>query len=608
MGVALSDVSLGNPDGFEEKECVKISSFEVRVKLLPLLSRRVEVKKIVLDGLMLYLEKGADGRANWEGIGNTASGSGKKKAESPAPGGGIPVKSLIADEVAVTNGYILFTDKTSGRREEISDITLRLTDVSLENSIGVVFHAMTDGHPVSLKGGIGPIGKEPGKGKVNFDLVLEVFNQLTAELRGHLVDALAAPQFDFSLKVAPFSPRKLAATLGEEFPVKTANPEALSKLALDINLKGNPENILVPDGLLTLDDSVLRFTAGVKTPEKPDIILHLELDKIRLDSYLPPSSEKVQESGAAPPPVRKEEKKNDYAFLRRLALNADMHVGELIARGVKMRNAEAKVVGRNGLFNLDPFSFSLYEGDVAATGKFDVRGRMPETSVNVNVAGVQAGPLLRDSVQKDILEGTVEAVLALSLRGDNPETVKRTLNGKGNLVFREGAIVGIDIVGMARNIGSALTGGGATAKKPRTDFTELRIPYTLSNGVFHISGAQLASPLLRVTAQGDADIVRETLNMKLQPRIVGTLKGQGDDKKRAGLTLPVIIGGTFKKPTFRPDMEAVIESEALQKTLSNVLGASGSGNEKTEASGKKAPSLEEQGKALLKGFGFGGKN
>ena len=48
VGVSLSDVHLGNPKGFKEKDFISIKSFEVRVKVLPLLSKTVEVKRFVL--------------------------------------------------------------------------------------------------------------------------------------------------------------------------------------------------------------------------------------------------------------------------------------------------------------------------------------------------------------------------------------------------------------------------------------------------------------------------------------------------------------------------------------------------------------------------------
>ena len=49
IGVRLSDLHLGNPSGFKEKDFVSVESFEVRVKLLPLLSRNIEVKRFVVE-------------------------------------------------------------------------------------------------------------------------------------------------------------------------------------------------------------------------------------------------------------------------------------------------------------------------------------------------------------------------------------------------------------------------------------------------------------------------------------------------------------------------------------------------------------------------------
>ncbi len=71
--------------------------------------------------------------------------------------------------------------------------------------------------------------------------------------------------------------------------------------------------------------------------------------------------------------------------------------------------------------------------------------------MSLNVAGVQVGPLLRDVLEKDMLEGVTNAQLNLAMAGDQPDQIKQTLNGKGQLRFNDGAIVGIDLAGMVRS-------------------------------------------------------------------------------------------------------------------------------------------------------------
>jgi len=69
--IGLSDVHLGNPPGYGEKDLLYVKSFDVEVKLLPLISKDVQVKRFVVDGLRLNIEKNKQGRGNWEGIGKT---------------------------------------------------------------------------------------------------------------------------------------------------------------------------------------------------------------------------------------------------------------------------------------------------------------------------------------------------------------------------------------------------------------------------------------------------------------------------------------------------------------------------------------------------------
>ena len=55
VGVRLTDLHLGNPAGFTEKDMATVKRFEVRLKVVPLLSKQIEVKTFVLDSPIIYL-------------------------------------------------------------------------------------------------------------------------------------------------------------------------------------------------------------------------------------------------------------------------------------------------------------------------------------------------------------------------------------------------------------------------------------------------------------------------------------------------------------------------------------------------------------------------
>ena len=169
-------------------------------------------------------------------------------------------------------------------------------------------------------------------------------------------------------------------------------------------------------------------------------------------------------------------------------------------------------------------------------------------------------------MDKDLLEGIAKARLNLSFRGDQAEMIKKTLSGKGLIKLNDGAVKGVDLAGMVRNVKAALKGEPVDNQRPRTDFTELQSTFTLKNGVYQTADTGLVSPFLRVKATGQADLVNETLNFRVEPKVVGTLKGQGDTKKRSGVLVPVDITGSFAEPKFEPDLRAVAAQE-LEKQI-----------------------------------------
>jgi AsmA protein len=209
----------------------------------------------------------------------------------------------------------------------------------------------------------------------------------------------------------------------------------------------------------------------------------------------------------------------------------------------------------------------LYQGSAAVKTAVNVKGDHPVTDVQIDLDKVQVHPLLKDLAHKDFIEGTTKAHLALSMTGEDPARIKQTLDGKGSLIFTDGAIIGVDLASMARNVKAALGGEVKSGSKPRTDFAEFLAPFTIENGVFHTSETSLKSPLLRLLAAGKADLVKQTLDFRIDPKLVSTIKGQGDQKERSGLEVPIIVSGSFSDPSFRPDVEAIAKDQ-LKKALS----------------------------------------
>jgi AsmA protein len=608
VGFSSSDIHLGNPPGFEEKDFASLKTIEVRVKLIPLISKDIQVKRFIIEEPRIALEKSKSGRTNWEGIGKKPAEAAPKPEKEKAPEGGagegLPIAGLAVGEFAITKGSIIWIDHSKGERKEISEVTLRLQDVSLDRPIRLALSAILDGQPIDLKGNVGPVGKEPGKGTMPVDLSIKALKELEVNLKGKLIDPATTQQFDLALQVSPFSPRKLMSALGQDFPVKTADPNALNKVGLTAQLKGNPKNVSISDGTLKLDESNLAFSMKAKDFARPDLAFDLNLDKIDLDRYLPPASEKkTGEKKEEKKPSTAERKKADYTPLRKLLLDGKIRVGTLKAHGAKVQDIYLKVSAKNGLINLDPLTLKLYQGNVSSKGAFDVRRDVPKSNMALQAKGIQVNPLLKDVLKKDFLEGTVKADMNIAMAGDDPEKIKNTLNGKGDLLFNDGAVVGIDLAGMVRNAKAAFGLGERGGERPRTDFSELHSPFTITKGVVDTRQTKLTSPLLRILAAGKANLVRESLDFRVEPKFVGTIKGQGDTQQRGGVTVPVLVTGTFSSPKFRPDLEGMLKG-TLEKGISDPSELKKMlPGQTTEGAGQKP--TEDKAKDLLKGLPFG---
>lgn len=604
-GLSLFDLRLGNPPGFAEKDLLTVESFDLRVKLLPLIFRDIQVERFLLKGPRLVLERLKNGRGNWEGIGAADRGAAPAKAEEKptvASGGDrLPITSLMVGELAISGGSLVWVDHNGPERREVTDLNLSLADVSLDKPIGVLLSALLDGKPISLEGRVGPVGPNPGQGTVPIALTVSAMEAVSLTVSGRVVDPVDAPRFDLAVVLAPFSPRKLLAAMAPPVALQTADPQALQQVGLKIDLQGDTRQVSGRNGRLEIDDALLVFAFDVAQFQQPKVSFKLEADQIDLDRYLPSTEDQKQAVAGAPGSANAVAKPAaDFTALRRLVLDASVKIGELKAARARVQDLDLQLTARNGLFRLNSLILKLYQGEAAANGTLNLQSDTPRTDLALQMKAVQAGPLLKDLMGADYLTGAARAEVQLRMAGMDAEAIKPTLNGKGNLVFSEGSVKGLDLLGMVRNAAAAFGLGPAGASRRQTDFTELKAPFTLANGVFKTAETTLQSPLLQVQAAGQADLVSEALDFRISPRFVAPLRGQTDTAAPAGVMVPVLVSGTFDRPSFQPDLKGLVQQhfgEELQGIQQKI--------EKGEFKKDDLKSLQKKAKGLLKGLPFG---
>lgn len=139
LGFELGGVELGNAPGFDKQPFASIKSADARVKLLPLFRMKVEMDTITLHGLVLRLERKADGQTNWDDLvaGGKSEEEAKpeKKAEAAAKSPEELLGALAINGIEILDANVLWLDAQSKQRLELNNFALTSGAISLAEPI-----------------------------------------------------------------------------------------------------------------------------------------------------------------------------------------------------------------------------------------------------------------------------------------------------------------------------------------------------------------------------------------------------------------------------------------------------------------------------------------
>lgn len=123
--IALSDVRLRN----RGTDLATAETLRVGVKLRPLLDRRVVITELTLEKPVIRIEKGIDGKFNYETAPSPAKPAAKEGKASPAP--------LTVSTGSVSAGKIVYIDRKRGSETSLDAIDLSVRDLSIPTAPGV---------------------------------------------------------------------------------------------------------------------------------------------------------------------------------------------------------------------------------------------------------------------------------------------------------------------------------------------------------------------------------------------------------------------------------------------------------------------------------------
>ncbi len=282
----------------------------------------------------------------------------------------------------------------------------------------------------------------------------------------------------------------------------------------------------------------------------------------------------------------------DLSFLRGIDAKIEIQADKLGYGKVFAGPVATTLTVADGKAHLTVPQSAFYGGTIAAEMTADGSRAAAAIELSTTIAGAAAAPLLADAANFNRLEGTLNANLAVTGAGKSTKTLTRSLNGKAAAKFSDGAFRGIDIAEVYNNLVGLLASGFKQDQNKKTTFTELDASFAIENGVAQTKDINLVGPLLRMDGSGKMDLADQTLDVRLNPRLVASLAGQGGDVAVKGIGVPVVVDGSFSAPRIYPDLSALAKDPQgaldmlsrlglptgklnLDKLLSGQTGASG---------------------------------
>ncbi len=228
VGVELDNVHLANRSGFAKQDFLSVERLHVKLALMPLLSKQVEIKHFELVTPVVYLERHADGETNWGDLvkstpaeqGNGAAGNAPEQAPA-APA----LAALQAESLTLTGGEVTWVDGKA-KPVVLSELAVALTDVQLERPVAVKVSGKLSGNAFDLDANVGPVGD------------LAKLDPLALPVQGHLKAA--------DIRLQPFE--KMISGWPEQL-----GDISKASVGISAQIEQHPDGVRVSDGAFNLN-------------------------------------------------------------------------------------------------------------------------------------------------------------------------------------------------------------------------------------------------------------------------------------------------------------------------------------------------------------------
>ncbi|WP_305758500.1 AsmA family protein [Brevundimonas sp.] len=541
----IRGLRIGGPDWAAERDTLRVEDIQASVKILPLLSGRIEMPALTITRPEAVLIATEDGRKSW-------------KLDPDAPDTGEGLKLPPIHRLTIRDGRLSLT-------EQRRDMTLEATITAREGTDGEAgFHldgrGTMNGTPLTLTVRGGPF----------INIRRDRPYAFTAELAG-VGSRLKA---DGSI-TRPFDLGQFQAALSLQ-----GRDMADLYLLTGVTTPNTPPYRL--SGALTRDDALFTFSDFSGRVGSSDLSGDLTVNKVGdrrrveadLRSRLLDIEDLMAVLGAEPRVTPSGDTVVTSGAPGRLLPDAPLNVERLRVMDGTLRYRAARVkrndldirqvdLGaelKDGILNLDPVAFNFNRGELRGTARINATRDMPYTTADFRLRGYPLESIIpaRDGVPTV----TGRALGRAKLEGPGASVHDFAAGSKGaiSLVVPQGQMR----AAFAELLGINLTAGLGKLLSGDTGSSEIRCAvadFTVSGGTATARTFVIDTTPVLARGSGTIDLGAETMNLRID--------GETKQARLIRLWSPIVVQGPLTGPKVGVDSASV----AGQVGLGAALGA-----------------------------------
>ena len=524
---------------------------ELSVEVFPLLFKReTRIPRIHLTRPQLRLESGPDGVGNWV-FGDT-DGSGRTSYR----------------ELWIDDGRLLFLD--AARKTDV-DVTLdsaRAPTPEEASAVNVDGKGRWAGNRFTLAGQVAsPLALRDTDKPYRIDLRATA-GPTRAHARGTLLDPFRLRDFDLRLMLA-------GQDLEDLFPLIGIATPSTPPYKLDGRFTRDGNTWHYDDFTGVVGDSDLGGSAAVTVGrERPLLKANLVSKRLDFDDLAgfvgaPPqtggnesSNAEQRAKAAALAADARLLPDTPYDLTKLRAMDADVRwkAHRINAPKLPIDDMDAHLLLEAGLLRLEPLNFGVAQGDIRSQIRMDARSDTIRTQARIAVRGLDLGELFPQAELTKSAIGRIGGDMTLAGTGNSIAGILGTADGDIAVGMGRGQISNLLMELAGLDIAEALK---FLVTKDKT------VPVRCAFGDFAVKDGLMQTRTLAfdtsdtiIVGKGQISLKDETLDLEMRPR--------PKDRSILALRSPLVVGGTFKDPSFRPDFKRLGLRGAVAVALGSI--------------------------------------